>query len=96
MKVQLKRIQASSVVFSAYPLALFVVGIVYAMMNAMYSTYATVSAMLTNVLLMSIAYMFMLVVASLFFVLIYNLLCSMGVKGLVFELEDKEEKVIEE
>ncbi len=92
MKVQLKRIQVSSVVFSAYPLALFAIGVIYAVINAMYEIYATVSAMLTNILLMSVAYMFMLVIATLFFVLVYNLLISLGMKGFVFELEDKTEQ----
>lgn len=92
MKVELKKMRVSSVVFSAYPLALFAIGVIYAVINAMYEMYATVSAMLTNILLMSVAYMFMLVVATLFFVLAYNLLISLGVRGFVFDLADKEDK----
>ncbi|MBT3393017.1 MAG: hypothetical protein HN833_04370 [Elusimicrobiaceae bacterium] len=90
MKIELKSVPLSSLVFSVYPIACFAIGIVYSIINAFYTTYATVSAMLTQVMLMSVAYMFMLVFASVIFMMIYNLLCSMGMKGIVLNVEDKQ------
>jgi len=93
MKVELKKIKMSSVVFSVYPIIIAVMGVIYSIFTIMWSNANTAyitPLSLKVVLLTTLAYVVIVLLASMLFVLLYNVLCATGIKGITLELEDKE------
>ncbi len=91
MKLEIKNINLLSVVFSVYPLVLFVLSF----LNAIFaigdlSDYTFVQKIM-QIVLWTLAQTLSLVVISLALAFVYNLLCSFGIKGIRFEIEEAEE-----
>jgi len=90
MKLEIKNINLLSVVFSVYPLVLFVLSF----LNAIFaigdlSDYTFVQKIM-QLVLWTLAQTLSLVVISLALAFVYNLLCSFGMKGIRFEIEEVE------
>lgn len=89
MKVEIKKVGILSVLFSVFPLAVFVVMLVSAFME-MFNPEATLSmAYVMGLVMRAIQGTLLVLVSSVFFLLAYNLLCAVGIRGVQVELEDK-------
>ncbi len=89
MKVEIKKIGISSLLFSVFPLAVFVVMLVSAFMEV-FNPQATINlAYVMGLVMRAIQGTLLVLVSSVFFLLAYNLLCAVGIRGVHVELEDK-------
>ncbi len=89
MKVEIKKIGISSLLFSVFPLAVFVVMLVSAFMEV-FNTEASINmAYVMGLIMRAIQGTLLVLVSSVFFLLAYNLLCAVGIRGVRVELEDK-------
>ena len=88
MKLEIKSINLSSVVFSVYPLVLFVLSALNALFAIGDLTDYTMMQKIMQVVLWTLAQTLSLVVVSLVLVFIYNLFCSFGIRGIRFDIEE--------
>lgn len=89
MKVEIKKIGISSLLFSVFPLAVFVVMLVSAFMEVFNPEASISMAYVMGLIMRAIQGTLLTLVSSVFFVLAYNLLCAVGIRGVHVELEDK-------
>ncbi|MBO5011421.1 MAG: hypothetical protein Q4P84_01790 [Elusimicrobiales bacterium] len=89
MKVEIKKIGISSLLFSVFPLAVFVVMLVSAFMEVFNPEASINMAYVMGLIMRAIQGTLLVLVSSVFFLLAYNLLCAVGIRGVRVELEDK-------
>ncbi|MGN1057993.1 MAG: hypothetical protein ACI4Q7_01385 [Candidatus Avelusimicrobium sp.] len=89
MKVEIKKIGISSLLFSVFPLAVFVVMLVSAFMEVFNPEASVNMAYVMGLVMRAIQGTLLVLVSSVFFLLAYNLLCAVGIRGVRVELEDK-------
>lgn len=89
MKVEIKKIGISSLLFSVFPLAVFVVMSVSAFMEVFNPEASVNMAYVMGLIMRAIQGTLLVLVSSVFFLLAYNLLCAVGIRGVRVELEDK-------
>ena len=90
MKVEIKRIGILNVIFSVFPVAVFVVMLISSIVN-MFSPDVTFNlSFLMNMIMSAIISTLLFLVFTVFFLLAYNILCGTGIRGGCVELEDKE------
>ena len=90
MKVEIKKIGITNVIFSVFPVAVFVVMLVGGIIN-MFSPDASFNlSFLMNMIMSDIINTLLFLVLTVFFLLAYNILCGIGIRGVCVELEDKE------
>lgn len=89
MKVEIKKVHILPVLFSVFPLAVFVVMLVSAFME-MFSPEATLNlAYVMGLILRAVQGTILFLVSVVFFLLAYNGLTALGIRGVHVELEDK-------
>ena len=89
MKVDIKKIGVSTVLFSVFPLAVFVVMLVGAFLE-IFNPDATLNVTyLMSLIMRAIQGTLLFLVSTVFFLWAYNLLCALGIRGVRVELEDK-------
>lgn len=91
MKLEIKNISLSSVIFSAYPLLVFALSLLNAVFAAEAIPEYGIMEKVMQVVLWALAETMVLLITSLVVAFAYNLLCSFGVKGLRFEIEEVED-----
>ena len=91
MKIAIKKIGVLNVIFSAFPVAVFVVMLVGGIMGAFSPDTAFNMQFLVTMILQAILNTLVFLILTVFFLLAYNVLCSIGVRPVTVELEDKEE-----
>lgn len=89
MKVEIKKIGISTVLFSVFPLAVFVVMLLSAFMEVFNPDAVVNAAYIMGLVMRAIQSTLLFLVSSVFFLLAYNLLCAVGIRGVRVELEDK-------
>lgn len=89
MKVEIKKIGISTVLFSVFPLAVFVVMLLSAFMEVFNPEAVVNAAYVMGLVMRAIQSTLLFLVSSVFFLLAYNLLCAVGIRGVRVELEDK-------
>ncbi len=90
MKVEIKKIGITTVLFSVFPLAVFVVMLVAAFLE-LFSPEATLSFnYFVGLVMRAIQGTLLFLVSTVFFLLAYNILCALGIRGVRVTLEDKE------
>lgn len=89
MKVEIKKIGISSLLFSVFPLAVFVVMLVSAFMEVFNPEASINMAYVMGLIMRAIQGTLLVLVSSVFFLLAYNVLCAVGIRGVRVELEDK-------
>lgn len=89
MKVEIKKIGVSSLLFSVFPLAVFAVMLVSAFMEVFNPEASINMAYVMGLVMRAIQGTLLVLVSSVFFLLAYNLLCAVGIRGVRVELEDK-------
>lgn len=88
MKLEIKNINLVSVVFSVYPLVLFVLSFLNAVFAIGDLSDYTFMQKIMQIVLWTLAQTLSLTVVSLAMVFIYNLFCSFGMRGIRFEIEE--------
>ena len=90
MKVEIKKIGILNVIFSVFPVAVFVVMLISGIVG-MFSPDVTFNmSFLMNMIMASIVNTLLFLVFTVCFLLAYNILCGIGIRGVCVELEDKE------
>lgn len=88
MKLEIKNINLGSVVFSVYPLVLFVLSFLNAVFAIGDLSDYTLMQKIMQIVLWTLAQTLTLTVVSLALAFVYNLLCSFGIKGIRFDIEE--------
>ena len=89
MKVEIKKIGILSVLFSVFPLAVFVIMLFSAFLEV-FSPDAVINLTYVMSLVMhAVQGTLLFLVGVVFFLLAYNLLAAIGIPGIRVELEDK-------
>jgi hypothetical protein len=89
MKVEIKKIPVMSVLFSVFPLAVFVVMLLSALMEMFNPDVAFTMAYFLGLVLRAIQGTILALVSVVFFLWTYNFLCALGIRGVQVHLEDK-------
>lgn len=89
MRVEIKKIGISNVVFSAFPVAVFVVMLITALLELFNPDGAITLDYIMTLIMRSIQGTLLALVSVVFFLLAYNILCAVGIRGVRVELEDK-------
>lgn len=89
MRVEIKKIGISTVLFSVFPLAVFVVMLITALMEVFNPDAVISTAYIMGLVMRAIQSTLLFLVSAVFFLLAYNLLCALGIRGVRVELEDK-------
>lgn len=89
MKVEIKKIPVMSVLFSVFPLAVFVVMLLSALMEMFNPDVAFTMAYFLGLVLRAIQGTILALVSVVFFLWTYNFLCALGIRGVQMHLEDK-------
>ncbi|WP_178338080.1 hypothetical protein [Candidatus Avelusimicrobium facis] len=90
MKVEIKKIGILNVIFSVFPVAVFVVMLIGGIMNMFNPEVSLNMAFVVNMIMSAIVNTLLFLVFTVFFLLAYNLLCGVGIRGVSVVLEDKE------
>ena len=90
MKVELKKIGVLNVIFSAFPIAVFVVMLAGAIVDIFSPDMTFNMAFLMNMFMEAILNTLLFLVFTVLFLWVYNVLCSIGVRPVTVELQDKE------
>ena len=89
MKVEIKKIAIREVLFSVFPLAVFAVQLLTAFLE-FFKPGATLSApYLMELLVEAIEGTIIFLACAVLFLIVYNFLCALGIRGVHVELEDK-------
>ncbi len=90
MKVEIKKIGILNVIFSVFPVAVFVIMLISGILG-MFSPDVTFNlSFLMNMIMSAIINTLLFLVYTVFFLLAYNILCGIGIRGVSVVLEDKE------
>lgn len=89
MKIEIKRIGIMSVLFSVFPLAVFVVMLVSSFMDVFNPDAAINLTYIMSLIMRAIQGTLLFLVGVVCFLFTYNLLCAIGIRGVHVDLEDK-------
>ncbi len=90
MKVEIKKIGILNVIFSVFPVAVFVVMLISGIMGMFSPEVSFNLSFIMNMIMSAIVNTLLFLVFAVFFLLAYNILCGIGIRGVCIELEDKE------
>ena len=89
MKVELKKVAVKDVLFSAFPLAVFAVMLLTAVLEVFKPEASLTVSYLVGLLLFAIQGTILGLVSAAVLLWVYNFLCALGVRGIRIDLEDK-------
>lgn len=89
MRVEIKKIGVLTVLFSVFPLAVFVVMLLSAFMEIFNPDVAVSAAYIMGLIMRAIQSTLLFLVSTVFFLWAYNWLCALGIRGVRVDLEDK-------
>ena len=89
MRVEIKKIAIGNVIFSAFPVAVFAVMLITALLELFNPDGAITLDYIMTLIMRSIQGTLLALVSVVFFLLSYNILCAVGIRGVRVELEDK-------
>lgn len=90
MKVEIKRIGVLNVVFSVFPVAVFVIMLISGILGMFSPDVSFSLSFLMNMIMSAIINTLLFLVYTAVFLLAYNVLSGIGIRGVCVELEDKE------
>jgi len=91
MKLEIRKIAPGTLVFSAYPLVLFALSLARALiMPPLPMPDATAMQSIMQIVMQVLTETAVFLVLSLVTVFIYNVFCSLGIKGIRFDIEEVE------
>ena len=89
MKVEIKKIAIKDVLFSVFPLAVFVIMLLTACLEVFKPEASLTVSYLMGLVMFAIQGTLLFLVSTVVFLAVYNFLCTLGVRGVRVELEDK-------
>lgn len=89
MKVEIKKIAIKNVLFSVFPLAVFVVMLLTAFLEVFKPETSITASYLMGLVMFAIQGTIIFLVCAAVFLAVYNFLCMLGIRGAQVELEDK-------
>lgn len=89
MKVEIKKVAVKDVLFSVFPLAVFVVMLLTACLEVFKPEASLTVSYIMGLVMFAIEGTLLFLVSAVVFLLVYNFLCALGVRGIRVELEDK-------
>lgn len=89
MKVEIKKIAIKEVLFSVFPLAVFVVMLLTAFLEIFKPEASITASYLMGLVMFAIQGTIIFLVSTVVFLAVYNFLCTLGIRGVRVELEDK-------
>ncbi|MBQ8033411.1 MAG: hypothetical protein IJ266_05655 [Elusimicrobiaceae bacterium] len=89
MKVEIKKVAVKDVLFSVFPLAVFVIMLLTACLEIFKPEATLTVSYLMGLVLYAIQGTLIFLVSAVVFVAVYNFLCALGIRGVRVELEDK-------
>ena len=89
MKVEIKKIGIGTLLFSAFPVAVFVLMLLWACMEMFNPEAAFNLTYVMQLIIRAIQETILFLLGTVFFLWVYNLLCAIGIRGVRVELEDK-------
>ena len=89
MKVEIKKIAIKDVFFSVFPLAVFVLMLMTACLEVFKPEATFTVSYLMGLVMFAIQGTILFLVSTAVFLLVYNFLCTLGIRGVRVELEDK-------
>ena len=89
MKVEIKKVAIKDVLFSVFPLAVFVVMLLAAFLEVFKPEASITSTYLMELVMFAIQGTIIFLVSTVVFLLVYNVLCALGIRGVRVDLEDK-------
>ncbi len=89
MKVEIKKIPVLSVLFSVFPLAVFVVMLLSALMEMFNPDVTFNLGYVMGLVIRAVQGTILSLLSVVFFLWTYNLLCALGIRGVHVELQDK-------
>lgn len=89
MKVEIKKIALKEVLFSVFPLAVFAVMLLVAFLEIFKPGAAITVSYLMQLIMFAIQSTLLFLVFTVVFVVVYNFLCTLGIRGVQVNLEDK-------
>ncbi len=89
MKVEIKKVSIKNILFSAFPLAVFVLMSVTACLEIFKPEATLTVPYLMGLVLFAIQGTILCLVSTVVFLWVYNFLCTLGIHGVHVELEDK-------
>ena len=89
MKVEIKKIAVKDVLFSVFPLAVFVVMLLTAFLEVFKPEASITASYVMGLVMFAIQGTIIFLVSTVVFLVVYNFLCALGIRGVQVELEDK-------
>ena len=89
MKIELKKISIKDVLFSAFPLAVFGVMLLTAVLEVFKPEASITVSYLMGLVLFAVQGTIIFLVSAVLFIFVYNFLCSLGIRGVRIDVEDK-------
>ena len=89
MKVEIKKVTVKDVLFSVFPLAVFVLMLMTACLEVFKPEASLTVSYLMGLVMFAIQGTILFLVSTVVFLLVYNFLCTLGIRGVRVELEDK-------
>lgn len=89
MKVEIKKVAIKDVLFSVFPLAVFIVMLLTAFLEVFKPEASITASYLMGLVMFAIQGTIIFLVSTVVFLAVYNFLCTLGVRGIRVELEDK-------
>ena len=89
MKVEIKKVAIKDVLFSVFPLAVFVVMLLTAFLEVFKPEASITASYLMELVMFAIQGTIIFLVSTVVFLMVYNFLCTLGIRGVRVELEDK-------
>ncbi len=89
MKVEIKKVAIKDVFFSVFPLAVFVLMLITAFLEVFKPEASLTVSYLMGLVMFAIQGTILFLVSTAVFLFVYNFLCTLGIRGVRVELEDK-------
>ena len=89
MKVEIKKVAIKDVLFSVFPLAVFIVMLLTAFLEVFKPEASITASYLMGLVMFAIQGTIIFLVSTVVFLAVYNFLCTLGIRGVRVELEDK-------
>ena len=89
MKVEIKKVAIKDILFSTFPLAVFVVMMLTAFLEVFKPEASITASYLMGLIMFAIEGTILFLVSTVVFVAVYNFLCALGIRGVRVDLEDK-------
>lgn len=90
MKIELRKIELTSLLFSAFPIAVFCIMLIKSTIVSVAEAESFYFSLLGTIIFAAIVETFAWIVVAIVTVAVYNFICALGLRGVRLELDDVE------